>query len=304
MKSPVLAELTAVFLWALGNIFVAYLNMFFDNYTQNFFRFVSASVVLLFFSLFLKKNSGHLNFFKGLKVLLIPIITVFTFQIFIVYGIELTTPTIATLITRLSIIFVDILSFLLFPEEKSTISKKGFTIGTLVSFIGVSGVVLTGSSLYRSSEFFITGVVLLLLASILWAFYTVSIRIALRNSNPFSATVIIFLFSGIMYLPLSVLTGGIYAVLKVEPAVNLLLIISGILAIGLANFLNYYAIQSLGASLPSNLQILLPVFTGVMSTIVFREEMPPLKILFAVLTLIGCWIIVKTSEQAVEKPAI
>lgn len=39
-------------------------------------------------------------------------------------------------------------------------------------------------------------------------------------------------------------------VLKVELAVNLLLIISGILAIGLANFLNHYVIRRLEPSRP------------------------------------------------------
>ncbi|MEM2930684.1 MAG: DMT family transporter [Thermoproteota archaeon] len=297
MKIAVLAEVLAVFFWALGNIFVAYLSIFFDNYTQNFFRFVSAGMVLLFFSLFLKKDA-YLNSLRRVKTLSIPIATVFAFQIFIVYGIAFTTPTIATLITRLSIIFVDILAFFLFPEEKEALSRKGFTAGTIMSFIGVSGVVITGSGFSQSEEVFIAGVIFLLLASILWAVYTASIKIALRNSDPLPATANIFLFSGIMYLPFSTLTGGIYEVLKAEPAVNLLLIVSGILAIGLANFLNYYAIQRLGASLPANLQILLPVFTGLMAVAVFREEMQPLKIFFSVLTLIGCWIIVKTSEQA------
>jgi drug/metabolite transporter (DMT)-like permease len=89
-------------------------------------------------------------------------------------------------------------------------------------------------------------------------------------------------------------------VLKVEPALNLLLIASGILAVGLANFLNYSAIRRLGASLPANLQFLLPVFTGVMSVAVFHEEMQPHKI-FSTLTLIGCWIIVKTSENLFKR---
>jgi hypothetical protein len=34
-----------------------------------------------------------------------------------------------------------------------------------------------------------------------------------------------------------------------------------------------------------------------MSVAVFHEEMQPHKIFFSALTLIGCWIIVKTSEK-------
>jgi drug/metabolite transporter (DMT)-like permease len=296
MRIAILTELLAVFLWALGNIFVAYLSMFFDNYTQNFFRFISASMVLLFLSLLLKKED-YLNSLRRLNTLSIPIATVFAFQVLIVYGIAFTTPTVATLVTRLSIVFVDILAFYLFPEEKTMFSKKGFIMGTVMSFIGVSGVILTGAGFSPPGEMFIAGVVFLLLASILWAVYTVSIRIVLRDLDPLSATTNIFLFSGIMYLPFSILTGGVYMVLKAEPVVNLMLVVSGVLAIGLANFLNYYAIQKLGASLPANLQILLPVFTGVMSVIVFNEEMHPVKIFFSALTLIGCWMLVRASEQ-------
>lgn len=294
MKTAVFAELLAILLWALGNIFVTYLNLFFDNYTQNMFRYVSASAVLLVFSLFSKRDK-YLNSFKSLRRLLIPIGTVFVFQIFMVYGLMFTTPTIAALITRISIIFTDILSFSLFPEERAAFSNRSFIVGTLISLLGVSGVVLTGSGLFHSGELFLLGVAFLLLASFLWAVYTVSIKIALKALDPLSATVNVFLFSGIMYLPFSVFTGGIYSVLDAGSIVNLLLVVSGILAIGLGNFLNYYAIERLGASLPANLQILLPVFTGIMSIAIFHEVMPPSKIFFSILTLVGCWLIVKAS---------
>ncbi len=297
MKLAVFAELLAIFLWSLGNIFVAYLNLFFDNYTQNLFRYISAALTLLICSLFLNRN-GYLNSLKNLKVLLIPVLSVFIFQIFIVYGLVFTTPTVATLITRLSVIFVDMLSFFLFSEEKVAISSKGFITGTLLSFSGVSGIILTGSGLFYSGELFLTGVVFLLLASTFWAIYTVSVKIALRNSDPLSATVNIFLFSGIMYLPFSTLTGGIHEVFNVELTINLLLIVSGILSIGFANFLNYYAIGRLGASLPANLQILLPVFTGILSVIIFGETVSTHKMFFSLLTLIGCWLIIKTSTKA------
>ena len=296
MKAAMFAELSAILLWALGNIFVTYLSTFFDNYTQNLFRYLSAAAILLFLSLFLNKDN-YLKSFKKLKKLLIPIIAVYMFQILMVYGLVFTTPTIGALITRLSIIFVDIMSFFLFPEERVSISSRGFIAGTLMSFLGVSGVVVTGSSLFRYEGSFLTGVAFLLLASILWAVYTVSVKIALRDSDPLSATVNIFLFSGIMYLPLSMLTGGMYRVFNAGSTVNLLLIASGILAIGFANLLNYYAIQRLGASLPANLQILLPVFTAILSVTVFQEEMPPHKIFFSILTLVGCWLIVKTSAK-------
>ncbi|MGC9201775.1 MAG: DMT family transporter [Thermoproteota archaeon] len=300
MKLAVLAELITIFLWSLGNIFIAYLNLFFDNYTQNFFRYISAAVTLLLFSLAFNKNK-YFSSLKNLKALTIPILTVFIFQIFNVYGIAFTTPTIATLITRLSVIFVDILSFFLFSEERVTLTNKNFIVGTLLSLFGVSGVVLVGSSLFYSKEMFFVGVLFLVLTSILWAIYIVSIKVALRNSDPLSTTTNVFLISGVMYFPFSVFTGGIYKVFNENLVISFLLIISGILSIGIGNFLNYYAIQELGASISTNLQLLIPVVTGILSVVTLNEPMPFSKVVFSLLTLVGCWLVLKALNRENKK---
>ncbi|MEM0220129.1 MAG: DMT family transporter [Thermoproteota archaeon] len=297
MKLAVLAELLTIFLWSLGNIFIAYLNLFFDNYTQNFFRYISAAITLLFFSLIFNRTK-YFSSLKNLKPLTIPIISVFIFQIFNVYGIVFTTPTIGTLITRLSVIFVDVFSFFLFSEERVTITNKKFIVGTLLSFFGVIGIVLSGSSLFYSNEMFLFGVIFLILTSILWAVYIVSVKVALRNSDPLSITTNVFLFSGLMYLPFSVLTGGVYKVFNESLTINFLLVISGILSIGVGNFLNYYAIQELGASLSTNLQLLIPVVTGILSITILNEPMPFNKVLFSLLTLIGCWLVLKAFDKS------
>ncbi|MGC9086975.1 MAG: DMT family transporter [Thermoproteota archaeon] len=300
MKLAVLAELITIFLWSLGNIFIAYLNLFFDNYTQNFFRYISAAVTLLLFSLAFNKNK-YFSSLKNLKALTIPILTVFIFQIFNVYGIAFTTPTIATLITRLSVIFVDIFSFFLFSEERVTLTNKNFIVGTLLSLFGVSGVVLVGSSLFYSKEMFFVGVLFLVLTSILWAIYIVSIKVALRNSDPLSTTTNVFLISGVMYFPFSVFTGGIYKVFNENLVISFLLIISGILSIGIGNFLNYYAIQELGASISTNLQLLIPVVTGILSVVTLNEPMPFSKVVFSLLTLVGCWLVLKAFNRENKK---
>lgn len=296
MKLAVLAELLTILLWSLGNIFIAYLNLFFDNYTQNFFRYISAAITLLIFSLALNRNK-YFSSLKNLKTLTVPILTVFIFQIFNVYGIVFTTPTIGTLITRLSVIFVDIFSFFLFSEERVTIMNKKFIVGTLLSFLGVIGVVLSGSSLFYSSQMFFIGVLLLILTSILWATYIVSVKVALRNSDPLSVSTNVFLISGAMYFPFSVLTGGVYKVFSESLAINFILVVSGILSIGIGNFLNYYAIQELGASLSTNLQLLIPIVTGILSVITFNEPMPFYKVVFSLLTLVGCWLVLRAFNQ-------
>lgn len=296
MKLAILAELLTIFLWSLGNIFIAYLSLFFDNYTQNFFRYISAAITLLLFSLAFNKDK-YFSSLKNLKLLTVPILTVFIFQIFNVYGIAFTTPTVATLITRLSVIFVDVFSFFLFSEERVTLTNKKFIVGTLLSFVGVFGVVLVGSSLFYSNGMFFVGVLFLILTSILWAIYIVSIKVVLKNSDPLSTTTNVFLISGLMYLPFSAFTGGIYKIFSEGLLINFLLVVSGILSIGIGNFLNYYAIQELGASLSTNLQLLIPVVTGILSMIILNEPMPLSKVMFSLLTLGGCWLVIESSRN-------
>ncbi|MBO3758086.1 MAG: DMT family transporter, partial [Candidatus Brockarchaeota archaeon] len=115
---------------------------------------------------------------------------------------------------------------------------------------------------------------------------------------PLSITTNVFLFSGLMYLPFSVLTGGVYKVFNESLTINFLLVISGILSIGVGNFLNYYAIQELGASLSTNLQLLIPVVTGILSITILNEPMPFNKVLFSLLTLIGCWLVLKAFDKS------
>jgi len=299
MNLALLAELLTILLWALGYIFIAYLNLFLDNYTQNFFRFTSAGLVLLIISLIFNREK-YLFSFKSLRKLLVPTIIVFLFQIFNVFGIALTTPTIATLVTRLSVIFVDIFSFFIFPDEKAVLRDRNFLIGSAIALIGTSGVILSSSSLFPvggSGNMLLLGGFSLIVTSVLWAGYIVSTKILLEKVDPLSATTNVFVISGLMYLPLSVISNGIYQITDVSWMVIFYLIVSGILSVGIGNLLNNYAIQRLGASLSTNLQLLVPVFTGILSLAIFGEPMPPMKLFFSLVALSGCWLILRTTTQ-------
>jgi len=299
MRTAILAELVAVFLWAVGYVFITYLGLFFDNYTQNFFRFTSGAIFLLSLSLVFNRRE-YTSSFGNVKAILIPSIAVFSFQVFNVYGIILTTPTIATLITRLSVIFVDLFSFVSFPEERATIRHRNFLLGTAIALIGMSGVVLSGSTLFRSgdsSSAYQLGILSLLITSLLWAAYAISSKVLLRSVDPLSASTNVFLISGISYLPFSVISGGILDVFSATPSVIFLLVLSGILSVGIGNLLNYYAIRRLGASMTSNMQLLVPVFAGILSVLAFNEPMPAEKIAFSLVALVGFWFILRASER-------
>jgi drug/metabolite transporter (DMT)-like permease len=289
-----IAEISAIFLWALGNVFIAHLSFFFDNFTQNFFRYISAATLLLFFSLTFYRGR-YLASFRYLKNLFALAVVVFLFQIFYVEGIVLASPTIGSLITRLSVVFVDLLSFLLFPEERALVRNTRFIIGTIIALIGVFGVALSGSGLFYAGSAFLGGILSLLVASALWAAYIITLRVSLRTADPLSITTNTYLISGIMFAPFLVTYGNFYKIFEVGAFVALYLVLSGFISVGVGNLLNSYAIQRMGASLPANLQLLLPVFTGALSFLILKEPMPLAKLTASALTLLGCWLILSVN---------
>jgi drug/metabolite transporter (DMT)-like permease len=300
MLRPVIAELLAAFLWALGSIFVAYFALIFDVPTQNFFRYMSASLFLLAFSLIFNKRK-YLASIRQLKAILPPTIIVFVFQFLNIYGIELTTPTIGTLVTRLSVIFVDLFSFIFFYEERAIVRNKYFLWGTLVAFLGTMGVIMTGSSLFYTNDLFFLGVLLSLLSAVLWALYIVTTKVSLGTVDPLSVTTNVFLISGAMFLPFSFLSNGFFRIFQVDTTTIVILLISGIVSVGIGNLLNNFVIREIGTSVSTSLQLLSIVFTAILSVVVFNEPMPLLKVVFSIVTLAGCWLILKASNSKDRK---
>lgn len=294
-------EILAIFLWALGNIFIAHLSLYFDNFTQNLFRYVSATFFLLLFSLAFRRKL-YLKSLKNLRYLVALAVVIFLFQIFYVDGIVLASPTVGSLITRLSIVFVDVLSFLLFPEERELVRSARFIAGTVIALVGVCGVVLSGSGLSHANSGFLEGILSLLVASALWAVYTIILKLSLRVVDPLSVTANTYLISGAMFLLPSIILGGFSKIYEVDVFIVMYLIVSGFLSVGVGNLLNSYAIQRLGASIPANLQLLFPVFTGVLSYVFLNEPMPPEKLASAALTLLGCWLILGTAGRGRASP--
>jgi len=224
--------------------------------------------------------------------ILIPALLVFSYQMFTVYGIYLTTPTIASLIMRTNVIFINIMSFILFEEERRIIRRRNFLLGLVLAFIGVIGISLKGANYGKLISFDI-GALMVLLGTIFWASYIISIKILLRRTEPLPLTAIVFSIASIIFLPTTLFLGEIDKVIKVTLSIDLLLIGSGILCVGIGNFINYIAIKELGAATTSSLQLMIPLFTGIFSYIVIGETLSQGELLFGGLLLLGCGIIIR-----------
>ncbi|MCD6510830.1 MAG: DMT family transporter [Thermoprotei archaeon] len=293
-----LGILGTLILWSWAVIFIKILASYFDPITQNFYRYSSAALALTIISASLSNTRKHVRL-KITWTLIVPAVMVFLYQIFTVYGIYMTEATIAALLMRTNVIFTNAMSFLLFEEERRLIGTRKFMLGLLIAFIGIIGVTLRDSHDIGALTIDL-GALMVLLGTIFWASYTVSVKISLREADPLILTTIVFSLASLFFLPVTLLLGDIGLVMKVSPDVNLMLIGSGILCVGIGNFLNYIAIMELGVAVTASLQLMTPLLTGVFSYMVMGERLTEMDLLFGGLLLLGCGMIIRQTTLQEE----
>ena len=216
---------------------------------------------------------------------------VFIFQIVWVQAIYYTTPTTAVLLSKLDIVFIAILSFFLLKSERRIITSKYFLLGSTLALIGVVGVVL-GRNMEIRTEFNL-GVALLLIRSLLWAIYTISIRKLVAKVDPLIAATWVFIFASLLFLPTILLFGDIHRIAEVPLSTNLLLFGSGFLCVGMGNAANYTAVKHLGANIPTSLLLITPFLTGIFSYIILGEVLTATQIVSGLLIIFSCWLIIR-----------
>ena len=282
----IFAIISTIMLWSLAVVLIKYLSYFFDVATQNFIRYSTASFFLLVLSLNKLKNLREL--FSD-KHILIPASFLFLFQTFTVHGLYITKSTIASLLMRTSAIFTILLSYSFFKEERKIIKSKMFILGSIIAFLGVFGIYYEPFSLRNEKE--IIGMLLVILGSFMWSCYIISIKKLIKGKDPLIFTIPILASTSIMFIPHVILFGNILDIVKSSFTVNLILVISGILGVGLGNWMNYIAIKELGAVIPAILRLLIPLFTGIFSYIILNEVLTLNEIVFGTFLLFGCGIV-------------
>ncbi len=283
-------------LWTWTPIFVKLLSFHFDNFTQNFYRYFAGSLVLIIISLifYRKKLFDCLN---EIKSFILPAILLFVFQTAFVAGIYMLTPTVAALISRSSVFFTIIFSFIFFADERRIIKSTSFIFGSFLAIIGVCGVIIGKGSLYLASFNF--GAALMLISSVAWALYTIVMKTRLQKTDPFVSASIIFTLVLPLFLVFALLFGNINNIKTLSTApkgIILILFLSGIFCVGMGNVFNYKSIKLIGVVISSNFRLITPFFTAIFSYIIFKEVLTVYQILFGAILLVGCSILMKATH--------
>jgi len=285
-----LAAYSAITVWALGLVLIKYLACYFQVFSQNFYRYSSAALTLLLLANSTGKGGG---LFKRelLCRLLLPAFLVFLFQNAVVTGIYLTSTITAALILRLNVVLVNLFAYVLFREERRLIASKYYLLGFTLSLLGVVGVTLGGSSCEDYGFTIDMGASLVLLGTLFWALYLVSIKKLLAKNDPLSLSSIVFTESSILFFPLAMYSNGLKEIFYAPPEVIAILFFSGALSVGLGNWMNYIAIRELGVALPSTLGLLTPLLTAIFSYLLLGEMLTARQVIFGGLIILGCLLV-------------
>lgn len=280
----------ATFIWIWPPIIIRALSFHFDNFSQNFYRFLAASIVLIAINLICYKE----EFFKGLRSIgqfILPTVLIFIFQTTWVWGLTIIAPTLAVLITRSSILFVVLFSFLLFKDERKIIKSRAFILGSLLAAMGVVGVIAGGGDLHLND--FNPGILLMLIVAILWALYLLVMKKRVEKTEPLVAAGIIYTLSVPLFFISSLFWGDLSDIYKAPLGINILLFVSGVFGVGIANAFNFRSIKLIGAVISSTFVLLTPFFTGIASYFIFQEVLTISQILFGVMLMMGCLILLR-----------
>jgi len=243
-------------------------------------RFAGASIVLLLFE-FLRSGRERVARQDIPKILWLGFLVIPVNQGFFLFGLSQSTPSHAALLYALTPILVFLLARR-FLHEGNAAAKL---VGIAAAFVGVA-LILLDRGLAREMSV-MRGDLLMLVAVLSWALYTIGSKDLLKRYDPMTLTTWVLVAGTAMSLPAALIPGAIPPLHTLTPAVW-----AGIayLAVGtsvIAYPLWLYALRRIEASkvaITTNAQ---PVLTSVLSWLLFGERFGPAFFCGAALILFG-----------------
>lgn len=245
-------------------------------------RFLLASIFIV---LFLKTRGENLRFGQedAWKVVLLGLIGITAGQTFLVQGIAKSTAGNASLLVATNPIFVALFSILLRMEQISL----GVGIGIFLSFVGVA-LIIGGSpgGITLSSATFV-GNLLMLLASVSWAFYTILGGSLSRRYSPLKVTALGMLIGTpfLVLLSASELLNQQWATVSVKGWMG---VCYSFLLAGVVSFVMWnVSVHKAGNTRTAIFSNLVPVVAVTVSVIFLDETVRTWQIIGAAITMTG-----------------
>jgi len=277
------ACLGVLLLWSLGPNFIKYLTAHVDLWTQNLLRY---SVACLFWLPFLlagmkKRHIGA----EVWKRALLPGSASIIFQSLWAGAFYYINPAFMVLLTKSSVVLIAGFSLIFFRSERPLVKSMGFWLGLVLSVVGVIGVVYHKQDFAASTTFI--GILIGLAAAVMWAAYTLSIRIAFQDVDSRSGFSVMSIYTVIGLAVLALKFGNLRQCTQMSAWPWVAVVFSGVTSIALSHVLYYAAIRRIGATVPAIVILAQPFTVLAISHFAFGESMSGLQILFGLILLAG-----------------
>lgn len=255
--------------WALAPIFIRHLSTLYDVNTQNFIRYLSATLPLLAASLIAYRADLMTVLRQPRAMLGIGLVNVFQ-QWSWTLGCAGSTATTAQLISKISIVFVIVFSFFLFHEERAVIRSRFYQVGTLLSFVGLAAVISRDrNSIVPHFDF---ATMMLLLTSVLWAVYTVWGKHLVTNVHPVPMFTVIAVFTTLASLGMALIWGTPSDLVAHGAKPLWIAFVSGVFPIAMSHPAFHFAQKHLGSALCSSVALLNPLVTYGIALFLWADE--------------------------------
>jgi drug/metabolite transporter (DMT)-like permease len=216
---------------------------------------------------------------------LLPAVPNLAMQSLYAAGFYYLAPAFLVLLMKISVIWIAVFSFIFFVDERPLLRSNRFWLGTALSVIGVIGVLVFKEGFTTVKT--ITGVIIALATSVMWALYTISVKIAFKGIDSREGFSVISIYTLFGLCVLALIFGRPIDCIGMDAWPWACVIISGITAIGLGHVLYYFVIKRIGATIPALVVLAQPFMVFVISNIFFGEYMNGLQWLFGVVLLAG-----------------
>lgn len=259
-----------------------------DAYDFAFLRLALASLILI--AILLGFGQFTPSVMKERSIWLLGLLNGIAFSLQYV-GMIFTTAAKSALLIDLNIIFVAVLSWRVFAEPFGLRKHLGVALGTLGAFLVTVGGEIT--SLIRGE---LLGDLLVFLAGLVWAFFTVLQKWVLlrgQRRNAIELSAVILLITALLLFPLAAVLGGLN--LKSIPAQGWAIIVFIALACTVIPFaLWVFALGAVTATVASVVAMLEIVVAMILSALLVGESYSTITLIGALFVLISIFVVAES----------
>ncbi|MCD6478960.1 MAG: DMT family transporter [Candidatus Diapherotrites archaeon] len=191
------------------------------------------------------------------------------------------------ILSRVNIIFIAVISSLLFADEKRLLLSRRFFTGMVLAAIGAIGVIASKGTITFELG---VGAGFIMLAHLLGSFYSADLKSLANHKESATSLSIIFASSFLVAAAFFFIRGGEVGNL-VQP-IMLIPIISGVTGLGIGNYFAFKSIEEQGLVATTSMLLATPLVTAVISFVFIAEELVALQLFWAMVLIAGCYLII------------